>query len=132
MGILNTATKEIIPNAASITVMTMTTVTISTHLSKVCIYASMVAWERDEASEEERSKLKESWAALIKAASPLFYFCIGAIVGAAAMHYLAFFSLLLPAGLLLLIIIDILAREHSQYEHSIQEVENVTAVEMVA
>ncbi len=124
MGILNTATKESIPKAASITVMTMTTVAISTYLSKVCIYAFMVAFASPDDEEQERSLLKESWSALLKTSYPFLSFCIGAIIGAALMHYLQFFSLLVPAGILLILVIDILAmRRLSELSYLLTNIE---------
>lgn len=112
MGIHNVAAKEAIPNCPPTTVMTSTLINVAISASQaVCnTYVSRYLPLPDGGEEGEQASLvKKAEAArekFITTTRPLIFFVLGAIVGAAFMYEMAFWSMVFPMLIIGFIITD--------------------------
>ena len=95
MGLQNGAVKEALPGFPSTTVMTSTLVTCGSQLTAWALAGAAAA--RAGGSGAAASK---AGAALLKSALPLLLFIVGACLGSALQHHIAFNSMCVPAGAL--------------------------------
>jgi uncharacterized membrane protein YoaK (UPF0700 family) len=143
MGFHNVAAKEAIANCPPTTVMTSTMINVAQNLSNTVEYGlakhSLLRLQTATGplTEEQRkgivAKFDDSLGKFVTTFKPLAFFIVGCVIGAITMDRGSWHCLIIPIFIVLIIIIDTLAKELSilAAKREAQRIEQAAAAELV-